>query len=122
MKPFTKYVLRYLTGWIALVLLLTFVFSEVGFTRFILQYWWWLILVSLSYFGYCRSIGEEEKKYLYMRQALIYGNFYLLAHLFFRPFLNIEPALFLLLGFVVVGMFVIQKTDLRVKQPFYRIG
>jgi len=106
---------------VVLALVLTFVFSEVGFVWFIGEYWWWLLLVSCCYFLYCRSIGEEEKKYRYLRQGLLYGNFYVVAHVFFRPLLNIEPALFLLLGMLILGMFVVQHMEMKVKKPFYRV-
>jgi hypothetical protein len=78
-------------------------------------------LVSISYFTYNYFYGYEEKKYLYLRRFLLLGNVYLSLHLFFRPLLHIEPALFLLLGVIILLMWYISQLYMKYKWPFYTI-
>ncbi|MDR3168741.1 MAG: hypothetical protein LBU27_03120 [Candidatus Peribacteria bacterium] len=93
-----------------------------GFFGFVGKYWWWLILVSVSYFTYWYFQGYEEKVYQYLRTFLLIGNGYLFLHLFFRPLLTIEPALFLLLGVIVGLMWYVSKLHMKYKRPFYVVG
>jgi hypothetical protein len=122
MKPFTRYFLYYLVGRAVVILLTTFVFSDIGFRGFIQSYRRYLILVSLSYFTYCYFIDETEKPYLHLKTTLFLLNIYLALHLFFRPLLNIEPALFVLLGGILLGLRAIRKLPAKIKRPLHIFG
>lgn len=119
MKPFTRYFLYYLIGRAGVTLLTTFIFTEMWFRGFIQSYRRYLILVSLSYFTYCYVIDETEKSYLHLKTTLFLFNLYLALHLFFRPLLNIESVLFLLLGGILLGLRAIRKLPFKIKWPLY---
>ena len=80
-----------------------FVMKE-SFVDFLLKYWLLWLILSVSYFYYYSIEYETDKKYEAIKRILIYGNIYLLAHIFFRPLLNIEHALFVLLGLILVWL------------------
>jgi hypothetical protein len=117
-----RYVLYYLLARIVLALLTIFVFPEPWFRGFIQSYWWYLIFVSISYFTYCYYLHEEQKIYFYIRNVLLIFNIYLTLHVFFRPLLNIEPSLFVLLGCILWGLRYLSKLHIKIKRPFYLIG
>ena len=89
-------ILQFVLAWILVFCLVVFVFEE-SFVDFVLKYWIYLLLVSISYFYYYSIKYELDKKFEYIRNAIIYGNLYLFAHIFFRPLLNISHELFVLL-------------------------
>ncbi|MDR2190248.1 MAG: hypothetical protein LBP53_03515 [Candidatus Peribacteria bacterium] len=122
MKPFTRYLLYYLVGRVFVILFTTFIFPENGFRGFIECYRRYLIIVSLSYFTYCYFIDETEQPFLSIKNILFIGNCYLALHLFFRPLLHIEPALFLLLGMLLLGLRAIRKRPARIRQPLNILG
>ena len=88
---------------IAIGCFVVFVMKE-SFVDFLLRYWLLWLILSVSYFYYYSIEYETDKKYETIRNILIYWNIYLLAHIFFRPLLNIEHALFVLLWLILVWL------------------
>ena len=117
-----RYFLYYLAARIVLALITIYVFPDIWFWGFLLSYRRYLIIVSVSYFTYGYYINEEDKKFHYLRNSLLVFNIYLTLHVFFRPVLNIEPALFLLLGCIILGLRYISQLHMKIKRPFYLIG
>ncbi len=86
-----------------------------SFVDFILKYWLYLLIVTVSYFYYYKIEYELDKKYEYIRNAIIYGNVYLFAHIFFRPLLNISHSLFVLLWLIILWLRWLSKLKTRWK-------
>ena len=86
-----------------------------SFVDFILRYWLYLLIVTVSYFYYYKIEYELDKKYEYIRTAIIYGNIYLFAHIFFRPLLNISHQLFILLWLIILWLWWLWKFKTRWK-------
>ncbi len=93
--------LQFILAWILLWLFVVFVMKE-SFVDFILKYWLYLLIVSVSYFYYYSIEYEPDKKYNLIRNVVIYGNVYLFLHIFFRPLLNISHQLFVLLWLIIL--------------------
>ncbi len=93
--------LQFIFAWILLWLFVVFVMKE-SFVDFILKYWLYLLIVSVSYFYYYSIEYEPDKKYNLIRNVVIYGNVYLFLHIFFRPLLNISHQLFVLLWLIIL--------------------
>ncbi len=93
--------LQFILAWILLWLFVVFVMKE-SFVDFILKYWLYLLIVSVSYFYYYSIEYETDKKYNLIRNVVIYGNVYLFLHIFFRPLLNISHQLFVLLWLIIL--------------------
>ena len=93
---------------------ITFVMKQ-SFTDFVLKYWLYLLIVSVSYFYYYSIQYEPDKKYELIRNVLVYGNAYLFLHIFFRPQLNISHQLFILLWLIVLGIWWTTKLKTRWK-------
>jgi hypothetical protein len=119
-KSSLRFLLYYLAARVILALLTTYIFPEMGVWGFLQEYRRYVIIVSVSYFFYGYFIDEEEKKFFYIRNLLLYGNVYLALHIFLRPLLNIEPALFLLLACIVVGIRYVSQLHIKGKRIFYR--
>ena len=97
---------------IAIGCFVIFVMKE-SFVDFLLKYWLLWLILSVSYFYYYYIEYETDKKYETIRNILIYWNIYLLAHIFFRPLLNIEHALFVLLWLILVWLW--RTTKMKTK-------
>ncbi len=95
--------LQFILARVLLWLFVVFV-MEKSFIDFILKYWLYLLIVSVSYFYYYSIKYETDKKYNLIRNVLIYGNVYLFLHIFFRPLMNISDQLFVLLWLIVLWM------------------
>ena len=95
--------LQFILARILLWLFVIFVMEE-SFIDFILKYWFYLLILSLSYFYYYSIEYEPDKKYKLIRNVIIYGNVYLFLHIFFRPLLNISHQLFILLWLIILWM------------------
>ncbi len=95
--------LQFILAWVLLGLFIVFV-MEKSFIDFILKYWLYLLIVSISYFYYYSIEYEPDKKYKLIRNAIIYANAYLFLHIFFRPLLNISHQLFILLWLITLWM------------------
>ena len=93
--------LQFIFAWILLWLFVVFVMKE-SFIDFILKYWLYLLIVSVSYFYYYSIEYEPDKKYNLIRNVVICGNVYLFLHIFFRPLLNISHQLFVLLWLIIL--------------------
>ena len=93
--------LQFILAWILLWLFVVFVTKE-SFVDFILKYWLYLLIVSVSYFYYYSIEYEPDKKYNLIRNVVICGNVYLFLHIFFRPLLNISHQLFVLLWLIIL--------------------
>jgi len=93
--------LQFIFAWILLWLFVVFVMKE-SFIDFILKYWLYLLIVSVSYFYYYSIEYEPDKKYNLTRNVVICGNVYLFLHIFFRPLLNISHQLFVLLWLIIL--------------------
>ena len=93
--------LQFIFAWTLLWLFVAFVMKE-SFVDFILKYWLYLLIVSVSYFYYYSIEYELDKKYNLIRNVVIYGNVYLFLHIFFRPLLNISHQLFVLLWLIIL--------------------
>lgn len=98
--------------WVALFVI--FVVKE-SFVDFVLKYWLYLLIVSISYFYYYSIQYELDKKYEHIRNTIIYGNVYLFAHIFFRPLLNISHSLFILLWLIILWLWWISRLKTRWK-------
>lgn len=95
---------------------------EKSFVDFVLEYWLYLLLVSISYFYYYSIQYELDKKYELIRNVLIYGNVYLFLHVFFRPQLNISHQLFVLLWLIALWVRWTTKLKTRWKYLLQIIG
>ena len=95
--------LQFIAAWVLLWLFVVFVMEE-SFIDFILKYWLYLLIVSISYFYYYSIQYEPDKKFELIRNVIIYGNTYLFLHIFFRPLLNISHQLFVLLWLIVLWL------------------
>ena len=93
--------LQFIFAWILLWLFVVFV-MEKSFVNFMLKYWLYFLIVSVSYFYYYSIQYEPDNKYRLIRNVLIYGNAYLFLHIFFRPQLNISHHLFILLWLIIL--------------------
>lgn len=93
--------LQFIFAWILLWLFVVFV-MEKSFVNFMLKYWLYFLIVSVSYFYYYSIQYEPDNKYRLIRSVLIYGNAYLFLHIFFRPQLNISHHLFILLWLIIL--------------------
>ena len=114
-------ILQFVLAWILVFCLVVFVFEE-SFVDFVLKYWIYLLLVSISYFYYYSIKYELDKKFEYIRNAIIYGNLYLFAHIFFRPLLNISHELFVLLWLIILLLWWSSKMRSRWKYLLQTIG
>jgi len=112
-----QYLIYYVCGRIFLRCCTQYIFPLSNFLSFIQQYRRYLIIISISYRSYCSLLTEHEKKYQQIRQAIAIGNLYLFLHIFFRPLLNIEPALFLLLGFCIFILRNTRNLPKKIKLP-----
>lgn len=117
-----RYFFYYLLARTALILLIIFIFPEIWIRNFLQSYRRYLLLISIAYFTYCYYLHEEEKKFQQLRSALLVFSLYLTLHVFFRPLLNIEPALFILLACIIGGLRYVSKLHIKIKRPFYLIG
>lgn len=106
--------LQFIAIWVIVWLFVVFVMEE-SFIDFILKYWLYLLIVSFSYFYYYSIQYETDKKYVLIRNILIYGNAYLFFHIFFRPQLNISHQLFVLLWLIILGIWWTTKLKTRWK-------
>lgn len=104
--------LQFLVAWVVVYLFVVFV-AERSFVDFILKYWLYLLIVSVSYFYYYSIEYEPDKKYRIIRMALIRWNLYLFAHIFFRPLLNISHELFVILWLVILWLWWTTKMKSR---------
>lgn len=95
--------LQFIATWVLLWLFVVFVMEE-SFIDFILKYWLYLLIVSISYFYYYSIQYEPDKKFELIRNVIIYGNTYLFLHIFFRPLLNISHQLFVLLWLIILWL------------------
>ena len=89
-------ILQFLVAWVLVWAFVVFVL-ELSFVDVVLQYRVYFLIISVSYFYYYSIQYETDKKYDFIRNVVIWGNVYLFAHLFFRPLLNIQHELFVLL-------------------------
>lgn len=106
--------LQFIVIWIWIALFVIFV-MEKSFIDFVLKYWLYLLIVSISYFYYYSIQYQLDKKYEYIRNIIIYGNVYLFAHIFFRPLLNISHQLFFLLWLIILWLWWLSKLKTRWK-------
>ena len=88
--------LQFIFVWVLIWFFVVFVL-ESSFVDFLLKYWLYFLIVSISYFYYYSIQYDLDKKSKLIRSIIIYGNLYLFAHVFFRPLLNISHQLFILL-------------------------
>ena len=112
---------QFILAWIFLWLFVVFVLEE-SFISFILRYWLYFLIVSISYFYYYSIQYEPDKKYKLIRNILICGNAYLFLHIFFRPLLNISHQLFVLLWLIFLWLRRCSKLKNRWKYPLQIIG
>ena len=96
-------ILQFLVAWILVWLFVAFVL-ELSFVDVVLEYRLYFLIVSVSYFYYYSIQYETDKKFDFIRNAIIWGNVYLFAHLFFRPLLNISHELFVLLWLIILWL------------------
>lgn len=96
-------ILQFLVAWILVWLFVVFVL-ELSFVDVVLEYRLYFLIVSVSYFYYYSIQYETDKKFDFIRNAIIWGNVYLFAHLFFRPLLNISHELFVLLWLIILWL------------------
>ena len=89
-------ILQFLAVWVFIWLFVVFGL-KLSFIDVVLDYRLYFLIVSVSYFYYYSIKYEEDKKYNFVRNVIIYGNLYISAHVFFRPLLNISHGLFVLL-------------------------
>ncbi len=86
-----------------------------SFLDFVLKYWLYIIIVSVSYFYYYSIQYDTDKKSDLIRNVLICWNVYLFLHIFFRPQLNISHQLFVLLWLIILGIWWTTKLKSRWK-------
>ena len=106
--------LQFILARVLVWLFVVFVMKE-SFVDFILKYWLYLLIVTVSYFYYYKIEYELDKKYELIRNVIIYGNIYLFAHIFFRPLLNISHQLFVLLWLILLWLWWLWKLKTRWK-------
>ena len=92
---------QFIAAWIFVYLFCVFVVNQ-SFVDLVLKHRFFFLVVSVSYFYYYSIQYEPDKKYELIRKAIIYGNLYLFAHVFFRPLLNIPDGLFVLLWLIIL--------------------
>ena len=95
--------LQYLLVLVWIWLFVVFVMEE-SFIDFVLKYRVLFLIASVSYFYYYSIEYEVDKKYKFIRSALLCGNAYLFAHVFFRPLLGISHELFILLWLIILWL------------------
>lgn len=95
---------------------------EWSFIEFFLKYWLFLLIASVSYFYYYSIQYETDKKYNFIRNAIIVCNVYLFAHIFFRPLLNISHELFILLGLIILWLWGTTKIKSKGKVVLQIVG
>ncbi len=105
---------QFIAVWILIYLFCTFVIKE-SFVDSVLKHRFFFLVASVSYFYYYSIQYELDKKYELIRKAVICGNFYLFAHVFFRPLLNIPDALFVLLWLIILWFWWTTKMKSRRK-------
>lgn len=110
-------VIQLLTFLFARVLIACFVIfvMEESFIDFLLKYWLYFLIASISYFYYYSIEYETDKKYNVIRNVILYWNVYLFAHVFFRPLLNISHELFVLLWLIILWLWWTTKMRSRWK-------
>ncbi len=113
--------LQFILAWVLIWAFVVFV-MEKSFTDFILKYWLYLLILSISYFYYYSIQYEPDKKYELIRNVLIYGNAYLFLHIFFRPQLNISHQLFVLLWLIALWLRWTTKLKTRWKYLLQIVG
>lgn len=96
-------ILQFLVAWVLIWAFVVFVL-ELSFVDVILQYRLYFLIVSVSYFYYYSIQYETDKKFDFIRNAIIWWNVYLFAHIFFRPLLNISHELFVLLWLIILWL------------------
>ena len=115
------HLLQFVFAWVLIRAFVVFV-MEKSFVDFVLKYWLYFLIVSISYFYYYSIQYEPDKKYELIRNALIYGNAYLFLHIFFRPQLNISHQLFVLLWLIALWVRWTTKLKTRWKYLLQIIG
>lgn len=105
---------QFVFAWVLLWIFVVFV-NESSFLEFVLRYWLYLLIVSVSYFYYYSIQYELDKKYKLIRNILLYWNLYLFTHIFFRPILNIPHELYVLLWLIILWMWWTTKMKSRWK-------
>ncbi len=113
--------LQFIVAWILVRLFVVFVVEE-SFVDFVLKYRVYLLFVSVSYFYYYSIEYEQDKKYRFIRTALICWNVYLFAHIFFRPLLNISHELFVILWLIILWLWGTTKIKGRWRYLLQIIG
>ena len=96
---------------------------DFNFREFFSSYRWFLLIVGISFFVWRSLRWETDSSKVMLRNGILIGNLYLFLHLFFRPLLHIEPALFILLGLIIWGVIWVarQPWNLRAKRIVYVI-
>lgn len=115
------HLLQFVFAWVLIRAFVVFVMEE-SFVDFVLKYWLYFLIVSISYFYYYSIQYEPDKKYELIRNVLIYGNAYLFLHMFFRPQLNISHQLFVLLWLIALWVWWTTKLKTRWKYLLQIIG
>ena len=105
---------QFIAVWILIYLFCAFVIKQ-SFVDMLLKHRFFFLVASVSYFYYYSIQYEPDKKYELIRKSVIYGNFYLFAHVFFRPLLNIPDALFVLLWLIILWFWWTTKMKSRRK-------
>lgn len=111
--------LQFIAVWILIYLFCAFVIKQ-SFVDLVLKYRFFFLVASVSYFYYYSIQYELDKKYELIRKLVIYWNFYLLAHIFFRPLLNISDSLFILLWLIVLWFW--WSTKIKSKRKYLLQG
>ena len=114
-------VLQYIAAWILIRCFVVFVL-EMSFVSFLLKYWLYFLIVSISYFYYYSIQYEPDKKYQFIRNVILYGNLYLFAHVFFRPIMNISHQLFILLWLIILWIWRSRTLESRRKYVLQIVG
>ena len=114
-------VLQYIAAWILIWCFVVFVL-EASFVDFLLKYWLYFLIVSVSYFYYYSIQYEPDKKYELIRNVILYGNLYLFAHVFFRPIMNISHELFILLWLIILWIWWSRTLESRRKYVLQAVG
>lgn len=107
--------LQFIAIWVFVRLFVVFV-ANMSFVDFVLKYRLYLLIVSISYFYYYSIQYEPDKKYQFIRRAIVCLNVYLFAHIFFRPLLNISHELFVALWLIVLWIWGTTKMKSRWKR------
>lgn len=106
--------LTFLFAWVLIACFVIFVMEE-SFIDFLLKYWLYFLIASISYFYYYSIEYETDKKYNVIRNVILYWNVYLFTHVFFRPLLNISHELFVLLWLIILWLWWTTKMRSRWK-------